>query len=1285
MPHTSQRIDIARQAQTSPVTTPAYAGTLQEQSRQARADIERQTQEALAQARGATAQYRKLGDLPLHSPAWYSRQATIAKKLRVSAEKKIGVASAEAIKELNVAIKEAEREVVQQVGVTKEQWEEKLARLKREQTAQQAKQKTSKELIEELYRKKAEEVVARYAKIGETVSISTALKAIREHPDWYALPSIITPAPKLQQQYLVGSTGKFYFNPDNPKLGTTDMEFMSEHWSIGKLSDSGRYVWTGTKWASTGTNEANIAAVKGFAGQGVAKYDMGANIKLYYPTKESIGVVALAGGLAKLKTGELVPRVFYDALSKGEQAFLYKYGIDKWQQVNDPLLSYENAVKLFGSKEILALQKGWKEAKPISPSITMPYILSLGKVPKAIYDTQYADAMAKIKLLGVDGYNKWVDANTIKLKSGELIPKDAFDKLTPAQQKELIGCGSVEKFNELHPPLTKGQIAKEIGISQIPVYYTAKSWGTSANWERALNIGIDLLWLIPPARIAAGVARGAVGATRIARIARISKAVAVAEFITPVKALAHPIRAIKFVAEPLETLIRGSKVPIESMSQSYHTIKIPSNLTKGRGVEQLSISAEEAIKARNQIVSQVIMGEPGMFYGKELEALMKPTTLGRIKPCVVAASPDIRPFLKGTTIGPDLFTGPTFYERFAHGTSGGTIVEEGIKGALVITDEKILKALTIGGVHPKQLYLGMAELQAVLKAGYKLPPPSQILFTRSLGGEKLTLLIIGEPFTARELAKLKFIAPVETFKQIFSRPLKLTAKQTNITEKIAIINRRIEVLNTKSYAVEYKGMLKGDVFNKRGNITQTAKGFTHPKGGLVRRRVTGIIVDDKGNILLVNDKVQPRGYFDLPGGQIDPKGKFGRTPGQEGISIEGALHGQVKSEVGFGIKDPVGLPAYRGKINPHSLPGSYVVYANPKSTKINLRRYQPKGKPTEIRKATWWNGKTEIQVSPSTRDILVALNEKGIIKIDVTKLRLHPKVARELYTIRDAKYVNRLKHIDTAKSARVAKEIDILKGTQKELAKEAEEIYRRQAVPMLIDTTDGRYIRLLEKATDIARRAGKVERIPVAPRIARVARLAAVERIARAPRVERAPGEARVPRVPRRVEVPRVSRVARVERVPGVGRVPGIPRIPEIPRIPKIPKIPRIPKVPKVPIIPTEEITGRKGKKLPLGSVTRRQGLFWVTIYPPYRKDNVLYTRYPPRGATIVTGPRSAYKTITKLGFQVPEKILQDMGFMDVIISGKGQKITFKRDIKQKTKLGYAEGMPPGIKMGMLG
>lgn len=110
------------------------------------------------------------------------------------------------------------------------------------------------------------------------------------------------------------------------------------------------------------------------------------------------------------------------------------------------------------------------------------------------------------------------------------------------------------------------------------------------------------------------------------------------------------------------------------------------------------------------------------------------------------------------------------------------------------------------------------------------------------------------------------------------------------------------------------------------------------------------------------------------------------------------------------------------------------------------------------------------------------------------------------------------------------------------------------------------------------------------------------------------------------------------------------------------------------------ELKEAKRKKFPMGSFTWRQGFVWWTIVPPYRgRKDMTPSINPPPGVTVVKGPRSAYKTIQKLGVNVPQAVLLDLGIMDIKISKHGKKISYKRDIKQRTKLGYAEGMPAGV------
>lgn len=182
---------------------------------------------------------------------------------------------------------------------------------------------------------------------------------------------------------------------------------------------------------------------------------------------------------------------------------------------------------------------------------------------------------------------------------------------------------------------------------------------------------------------------------------------------------------------------------------------------------------------------------------------------------------------------------------------------------------------------------------------------------------------------------------------------------------------------------------------------------------------------------------------------------------------------------------------------------------------------------------------------------------------------------------------------------------------------------------------------------------------------------------ARPPRVYRQPVVTipRVPIPPRRMPVPPRPPISRVPVPPRVPRAPRVPIVPTPPRVVIPPTPPEPPIVPKPPIIKPEiEAKPAKGRKILKGAICWRQGFIWKTIYPPYGKKDIEHTLEPPPGVKVVTGPRSAYETITKLGAYVPPEIYVDMGIMDVVIKKKGKKIRFRRDPKQKTKLGYATG-----------
>jgi len=781
---------------------------------------------------------------------------------------------------------------------------------------------------------------------------------------------------------------------------------------------------------------------------------------------------------AKAKAHELAEStgLSYTAIFQSVKAHPEEYGLVPYSEIID---KYRQEGYQYGTAADLARfdVSGKLYEDKAGANIGLHSIrLSAGDVlDKAAYEELSVDAQAKINQMGIEGYNTFLKEDTFTLPTGELMSKEVFSRLDPKHQNELYDIG-IEKFNEKYAPATKGEIVKETGLSLIPVYGTIRLAQKGAPaWEVALSAGLDLLWIIPPARLLAAGARGGVG------LGRAIGKIALAEIKAPVTMLLHPIKTIKFAADPIETLVRLRKIPLESMEVSFHTIKIPSALSRLSGLPKTSASLQEALQASKKLASKAIWGEKPIFTGTETIFKMPIAELQKIAPVAMHMSPDIRPFLHGGKVTKTLSLAPNLHTRFTYATSMGLVPKSGMPGALLIRDKKLLRALKMGRIDPETgklvPYRGTAEVEARLFEGIELPEPVQLLMTRDISGRKLTILVFGDKLTTKELLKLKLLAPKATIKQIFQKPY---AKATP----------RVELVN----------------------------------------KLTGI------------------------------------------DSQLATLTKQVKR-----IKGP---------------------------------------------------RKTELRAQAA--------------KLEAERARL----------------------------------VDAINNMPD----------RAPIRAMLMNTSGIPYAKLVEELTRAyfeAHRRGTA--LPTMRAVSRVPK-----RIPPRKPAERVPpGVARVTPAPPYKPIP-----PPYKPVPPPYKPPVPPAVPPVkpPVPPAVP--PRIPPLaPGYPPPPTparlvkpelEEEPARK-RKFPLGSVCWRQGIFWITIFPPYKKGNIMYTRKPPRGVSVAKGPKSAYKTVTKLGFQVPDKVLHDMGIMDVVVTKKGQEIKFKRDIKQRTKLGYAEGVPPGIKMGKLG
>lgn len=239
------------------------------------------------------------------------------------------------------------------------------------------------------------------------------------------------------------------------------------------------------------------------------------------------------------------------------------------------------------------------------------------------------------------------------------------------------------------------------------------------------------------------------------------------------------------------------------------------------------------------------------------------------------------------------------------------------------------------------------------------------------------------------------------------------------TQGIQLVEAKTAKIKDTGIA-EKKGKLPGDVFDKEGNIIRQAKPYWNQKvGGLVRRRVTAVVTNEAGQILLCTDTVEPKGYYGLPGGNLLIEHLL---PGAKRFKVEDAAYLQLQSEVGFGFKNTKQLPAYLGQVNRHSLHGSYVIKGKAESTKIDINMFvrenadliadltlpakeRLKLSRPELRDAIWWDGKSLIEVSPATYDIIVKLVKSGELKgVDISKLKISKQTPPELLSARDTKY-----------------------------------------------------------------------------------------------------------------------------------------------------------------------------------------------------------------------------------------------------------------------------------------
>ncbi|KKM96006.1 hypothetical protein LCGC14_1182460 [marine sediment metagenome] len=358
----------------------------------------------------------------------------------------------------------------------------------------------------------------------------------------------------------------------------------------------------------------------------------------------------------------------------------------------------------------------------------------------------------------------------------------------------------VQNVLEMQPQLTS--IAKEFGLASIPIYGTIRTWQDSPNWAKALSVAGDLAFFIPIVGQVSAASRAGTS------LLRTGANIAIAEVRAPITTVLHPLKTAKLVLEPLETIFIPRKIPVEALEVSFETIRIPTALEVARTPSTVKmpgglLTPEEAFKVREALTQAAIRGEsPRIPVGTAGEVqITSPAFQKTIGIGAIHNTPDARNFMTGITVGEDgsgvLFLAPGRMERFVQATGTGItefplsvkaeaarrlgqIPDQPISGSVLIRDPELLSKLQDSG----KLWKGAAEIETVLPEGTVIPPPSQVLYTRSAyTGERSAILVIGKPLNPLEIAKLKLVGPVETVKAIF-RPSsgKFTAYSDDLVE-----------------------------------------------------------------------------------------------------------------------------------------------------------------------------------------------------------------------------------------------------------------------------------------------------------------------------------------------------------------------------------------------------------------------------------------------------------------------------------------------------------------------
>ena len=824
----------------------------------------------------------------------------------------------------------------------------------------------------------------------------------------------------------------------------------------------------------------------------------------------------------------------------------------------------------------------------------------------------------------------------------------ANETLTETKDEFVVrSLGTFEVFAgatlALAPSLPR--LSKEIALNSIPVYGTARTWNQDSNYMRAFGAFTDLLFVLPAiGQVAAGV-RGSsavfAGASTPARagiIAKETMKVGVASVTGPVRVIRHPVRAAKGVWVDAESLFlpANRRLPTATTDVSHYTVRLPAPELGGKA---------SAIKAREEITSKAIAGErPIAHVNTDAGVMTAELTLSPLNrvasPAIVHTTPNAAAFVRGEVVSgiragedvSEIFVAPTRHSRFQFSTAHGTgTAADDFPGVIIIRDPEVL-----AGLHDSnKLWQGSVEIESVIARGTPIPKPSQRMFLRDAGGTKVPIYIVGEPFTAAEIAKLKILGTTETINGIFRKPGKLTTGQ-----KQAYNNAIDEASDHLATAQQAEARIL--------DIEMEIKIAT----SLLERYRTERLPGHKAKLQILKRKaMEGEGDFD-PG--------TGKPVDQAAESRQNLIR-QLEDAIAKIENESIPFAESKLKEAPDRLRAAREELAriNFEADKASARAAQAIGSQSNpLREVMLYTGDQDIEaglrmLSPENAAPRVPESARGIAPAAAptlpnrivptapevttpTQIDSAPRVEAQPPVGAPANALPEVRAIDTLPDNRLTFNLEIgsrppsvtppaaaapvTPPSSPERGPEAEQ--PEAARPVVIDPE--RPVAATPPAEGEVPRTEPVE-VAGPPRITAVPPPPEQPRVtpAQPPPPDRAKAE--VPPPPAPPVPPAPPRVQAAQPPPPERPRVGVPSDPDRPGKPALARGDRS-------VLARGDRSVRKQKRVPPRPITWPQGDVWVRLDPPFGQNNISYHTGPTRSAQNVRTPRGAWRAVNQMG-----------------------------------------------------